>query len=69
MTKSVVVAQLPGNTRSVYNNLLEVEKDLLLSSGLACSRPDDHAAFLPTRSGRERGIETARKTLKPTNCK
>lgn len=27
MTKSVVVAQLPGNTRSVYNNLLEVEKE------------------------------------------
>jgi hypothetical protein len=36
MTKSVVLAQLPGNTRSDYNNPLEVEKERPLPSSSTC---------------------------------
>lgn len=74
MTKSVVVAQLPGNTRSVYNNLLEVEKESPPYQQpylpRANRRLSDHAEFLSIHSGeRQKSIETQHARVKPTNCK
>ena len=74
VTKSVVVAQSPGNTRSVYNNLLEVEKEppppyqRPYLPRPRCRRSDITSSCTFTRE-RDRSIETQHAREKPTNCK
>jgi len=74
VTKSVVVVQSPGNTRSVYNNLLEVEKEppppyqRPYLPRPRCRRSDITSSCTFTRE-RDRSIETQHAREKPTNCK